>query len=230
MRRGVSRSALAALALALPWLAGCGGEHGDETSGAATTAAGEAATPAEGAASAGSADAGDAAGSSADAGPSAGTGSSAGVPERAELAARATALGTPLDLVYALDVPGFALARQSVGPAGDDGFQATWVSDADGRLIHLMVEDLGRPDADLHYDDGVRGFVRTEEGRTVTVDADPADVPRDVLREAAESAHPAGPTELAEILPEPQQSQPVERGDLPPEGDGAPLNPEGASG
>ena len=65
--------------------------------------------------------------------------------DRAELAERAAALDTTLDHVYALDVPGFTLATQSVSPSGDDGFQATYVSAGDGRMIHLDVEEPPKP-------------------------------------------------------------------------------------
>jgi hypothetical protein len=50
-------------------------------------------------------------------------------------------------------------------------------------------------------------------------------VDRDTLRAAAKAAHLADDQELDEILPHQQASaSPVERGDLPAEGDGAPDN------
>lgn len=54
---------------------------------------------------------------------------------------------------------------------------------------------------------------------------------RDTLRSAAQAAHPADDRELDEVLPEKTApASPVERGDLPPVGDGAPNNDVGVGG
>ncbi|WP_040910755.1 hypothetical protein [Wenjunlia vitaminophila] len=99
-------------------------------------------------------------------------------------------------------------------------------------------------------------YVREDSGRVIRLSADRDGVPRDTLREAADNTRHAGTDELAEAMPEgpadeqsgpeqsgpeqsgPEQSGPEqsgpERGDLPPEGDGAPRDPveltEGTSG
>ncbi|MEV6652070.1 hypothetical protein [Streptomyces sp. NPDC051219] len=68
----------------------------------------------------------------------------------------------------------------------------------------------------------------------VRLSADTARVDRETLRVAARSAHPADEAELDDLLPEAPGAasggQPVERGDLPPVGDGAPDNEGGTSG
>jgi hypothetical protein len=66
----------------------------------------------------------------------------------------------------------------------------------------------------------------------VRVNADIGTVDRATLRKAAEAAHAAGDAELDAVLPteRPGGGAPVERGDLPPVGDGAPDNGVGAGG
>jgi hypothetical protein len=101
-----------------------------------------------------------------------------------------------VELIYVTGLPGYELARQSVGVYGDDGFQSAYVSASDG----------------------------SSDRKTVN---------RDTLRRAAESAHRADDQELDAVLPElgaDSTGRPVERGDLPPVGDGAPDNGVGVSG
>ncbi|TDC74913.1 hypothetical protein [Streptomyces hainanensis] len=166
---------------------------------------------------------------------------------RGELEARAASLETALELVYVTEVSGYELAPMSVAPAGTDGFQSTYVSSTgDGSTIHLLV-DRGavdpttcdcEPDGDAVWyrpstDRGPHAYVRAEDGHTVTVEA-PADaVSRETLRTALDEAHVADDAELSATLPETPEGTPdapVERGDLPPHGDGAPIDPEGAAG
>ncbi|GAB2893794.1 hypothetical protein [Streptomyces mayteni] len=166
--------------------------------------------------------------------------------DRDELEARAASLETAIELVYVTEVSGYELAPMSVAPAGTDGFQSTYVSSSDGSTIHLIV-DRGtvdpaacgcEPDGDSVWyqdgtDSGTRAYVRAEDGHTVTVEA-PADaVSRETLRAAMDEAHVADDAELSATLPEAPEGAsdvPVERGDLPPNGDGAPIDPEGAAG
>ncbi|TDC27606.1 hypothetical protein E1265_01255 [Streptomyces sp. 8K308] len=163
-------------------------------------------------------------------------------PDRAELEARAAALESAVELVYVTEVSGFELAPQSVAPAGADGFQSTYVASADGATIHLVV-DRGtvdpatcgcEPDGEhVWYRAGdTHAYLREEDGHTVTVEGPSDTVTRETLRAALDEAHPADDEELAATLPEAQGDAgvPAERGDLPAHGDGAPVDPEGASG
>ncbi|MDT9680766.1 hypothetical protein RND61_01480 [Streptomyces sp. TRM76323] len=178
----------------------------------------------------------------------------ADVPDRAGLEARAAALQTRPEHVYVTEADGFDLAEQSVGVLGDDGFSATYVSPGGG-AITLAVERGGVDAASCaelpavsatgpagtpcekdgagwyRASDGAHAYVRAENGLRVRVSADRS-VDRDTLRGAAERAHRASDEELDAVLPElrPGAGEPVERGDLPPVGDGAPRNDVGASG
>ncbi|WP_411574427.1 hypothetical protein [Streptomyces fradiae] len=175
-------------------------------------------------------------------------------PDRAELEARAAALQTRPEHMYVTEADGFGLAEQSVGVLGDDGFSAAYAS-RDGGTFTLAVErggvdpascaDLPRTSAPApatcekdgpgwyRATDGAHAYVRVEDGLRIRVSADAGSVDRAVLRGAAERAHRASDAELDAVLPERRPGDaeaPVERGDLPPEGDGAPLDGVGVSG
>ncbi|MFI6586241.1 hypothetical protein [Embleya sp. NPDC050493] len=153
--------------------------------------------------------------------------------------------------VHVTEVPGYVLAPQSVAVYGDSGFQAVYVS-AQGRRIHLGV-DAGDPNsADCRPNppagetcvaDGTawyRGtsaehtYTRAGNGMVVRVWADPKEIDRATLYAALLAARPAEPSAAlpappASGTPAPRSAPttantPVERGDLPPVGDGAPLN------
>ncbi|MFG3154778.1 hypothetical protein ACGF7W_22325 [Streptomyces sp. NPDC048219] len=172
----------------------------------------------------------------------------------AELENRAQALGIAPELVYVTGSPGLTLAQQSVGVLGDDGFSATYLTGS-GALVRLsvdrgsMTEDTcpGLPvgdstggratcerDADAWYrtGGGQHEYALPENGHVVRLSADADAVPREVLREAAESVHRPDAAEAADTLPSPRPAAtaPVERGDLPPVGDGAPDNSVGLGG
>ncbi|AQS66895.1 hypothetical protein [Streptomyces pactum] len=192
----------------------------------------------------------------ADADPASGSSTrSAEAADQGELDARAQALGIAPELVYVTEAPGFSLARQSVGVLGDDGFSATWVSGETGAQLRLSVDRgsitaatcPGQPvgdmsgerttcerDGDAWYRTGAgrHEYAVLEEGHVVRVSGEADAVPRDVLREAALAAHRPDAAEAAGLLPsaEPAPSAPVERGDLPPFGDGAPDNSVDAGG
>ncbi|MGW8062571.1 hypothetical protein ACVV2G_09915 [Streptomyces ziwulingensis] len=190
----------------------------------------------------------------ADTGPGAG-GASAEAADRGELDARAQAMGVAPELVHLTEAPGFTLARQSVGVLGDDGFSATWVSDETGAHLGLSVDrgaitagtcreqpvgDMSGEHTTCERDGGI--WYRTGAGRheyavpgkgyVVRVFGEEGAVPRDVLRGAALAAHRPDAAEVAGLLPsvEPAPSTPVERGDLPRFGDGAPDNSVGVGG
>ncbi|MFE5256565.1 hypothetical protein [Streptomyces coelicoflavus] len=176
-------------------------------------------------------------------------GAPSGAPGEGELAVRAQAMGVAPELVYVTEAPGFTLAQQSVGVLGDDGFSATWVDGGTNALLRLAVDRgsitagtcPGQPvgdmsgehttcerDGDAWYRTGAgrHEYALPEEGYVVRVSAEQDAVPRDVLRAAALAAHRPDAAETDRLLPsaEPAPATPVERGDLPPFGDGAPDN------
>ncbi|MFE8911564.1 hypothetical protein [Streptomyces globisporus] len=183
--------------------------------------------------------------------------SSAGAaPGRVELEARARAVQTVAEHVWVTEAAGYALARQSVGVLGEDGFGSVY-TDPDGGQIRLSVERLPHAGADCTDGpasgsgreplvtcerDGEQWYRATESGHAyareqgdlvVTLSGTRQDVDRATLRSAALAAHRADDHELDQVLPpagEAAGQQPVERGDLPPVGDGAPNNDVGASG
>ncbi|MBL1103610.1 membrane lipoprotein [Streptomyces sp. 5-8] len=148
---------------------------------------------------------------------------SAPAPARSELDSRLRALGIAPELVYVTDVPGFTLAQQSVGVNGDDGFSvAYWAKN--GAVLHLYAERGSAADCP-------GGYVCREpvKGRVVRLGGEK--VAPDVVREAADAVHRPSPAELAGFLPPaPTATAPVERGDLPSYGDGAPDNSVGEGG
>ncbi|MQY10044.1 hypothetical protein SRB5_01480 [Streptomyces sp. RB5] len=182
---------------------------------------------------------------------------SSGNVDRSELEARARDAQVAIENVYVTEVADFDLAEQSVGVLGADGWSAIYVREGTGAQIRLGVDrrsidkstcpDLpvgvgtgGRPGAvECAEDDGSwyrvdaaqHEYATGVDGRVVRVNADLGAVDRDTLREAARAAHPASDAELDEVLPQRRDGGgPVERGDLPAEGDGAPDNGVGVGG
>ncbi|MEU1009936.1 membrane lipoprotein [Streptomyces sp. NPDC005890] len=142
---------------------------------------------------------------------------------RAELDERLRALGIAPELVYVTDVPGFTLAQQSVGVNGDDGFSASYWA-KDGAVLHLYAERGSAADCP-------EGYVcrAPAKGRVVRIGGEK--VAPGVLRRAADAVHRPAPEELAGLLPPPRTATaPVQRGDLPSHGDGAPDNSVGEGG
>lgn len=188
--------------------------------------------------------------SSADRSPSAGP-----APDRAELEARAGAAQLVTEHVWVTEAAGYTVARQSVGVLGDDGFGSSYTS-PDGGVLQLSVErrphavadctEASAPDGGQEplvtcERDGEHWYRATESGHAyareqgdlvITVSGAREQVDRATLRSAARAAHRADDHELDRLLPPGGGSgpQPVERGDLPPVGDGAPNNGVGASG
>ncbi|MFJ8074805.1 hypothetical protein ACIQ7Q_12960 [Streptomyces sp. NPDC096176] len=187
-----------------------------------------------------------------------GTETAGGGADRSELEARARAAQVAIENVYVTEVPGYEVAKQSVGVLGADGFSATYVKQGAGTQIRLGV-DRGAIDAascpkiPVGVGSGGMGgtveceqdgtnwyrtsgteheYVTEVDGRLVRLNADAGTVDRATLREAAEAAHAASDAELDAVLPPAREDagQPVERGDLPPAGDGAPNNEVGVGG
>ncbi|MFJ9636370.1 hypothetical protein [Streptomyces sp. NPDC101178] len=183
--------------------------------------------------------------------------SSAGpAPDRAELEARASAAQLVAEHVWVTEATGYALARQSVGVLGDDGFGSSYTA-PDGGMLQLSAER--RPHAVADCTDGSapaggqealvtcerdgeqwyratesgHAYAQEQDGLVITVSGAREQVDRATLRSAALAAHRADDHELDRVLPpagDGSGQQPVERGDLPPVGDGAPDNEVGASG
>ncbi|MEV7723550.1 hypothetical protein AB0P15_02300 [Streptomyces sp. NPDC087917] len=176
--------------------------------------------------------------------------------DRPALEERARAAQVAVENVYVTEVPGYEVAPQSVGVLGADGFSAVYVRQSTGSQIRLGVEQ-GSMDASscpkspiggggsgaavVCVKDGERWYrtdgaqheyVTEVDGRLVTLGADTGPVDRATLRAAARAAHRATDAEMDAVLPpaRPGTDAPVERGDLPPVGDGAPNNDVGASG
>jgi len=171
----------------------------------------------------------------------------------ARASARAEAAGTSSALVYVIDLPGYTLARGSVGVEGADGFGSVYVSSS-GARIHVSVERIGadappsapactamatgceEDDGWYRSDPGIHEFGRLEgppdRRHQVRVWTDPPFVDDATLKAAASTARPASAAEVEAVLPapdEPVRALPT-RGDLPPEGDGAPMNRPGVGG
>ncbi|WP_413759426.1 hypothetical protein [Streptomyces sp. MMBL 11-3] len=194
----------------------------------------------------------------ADAGAGTGTTSGTGAAaDPAELASRAEALGVAPEMVYVTEAPGFTVAEQSVGVFGDDGFHAAYFNPKTHAQLEMFVDRDTRTakgcptagsaqdgparkatcerDGDLWYRDGAdrHEYLVPRDGHVVRLVGDADRLDRAALRDAAEAVHRPDAAELAALLPPAPvtpATEPVERGDLPPAGDGAPDNGVGASG
>lgn len=152
-----------------------------------------------------------------------------------ELAGRAASIGVDPDVVYAVALDGFEPASQSAGVSGDAGFSVAYTSPAG--MVMLTTDPRGGTDTGCVAAGGQQECVAVHDGVAVTLSAAADVVDEDALRAAVAGAHPPSSDELAALFAsvpdggdEGGGGGPVERGDLPPEGDGAPLNPEGAAG
>ena len=166
-------------------------------------------------------------------------GAEGGTTDPAEAAAIATwsePAGIAPELVYVTEVDGFELATQSVGVMGDDGMSAIYVRSG-GREVGTVMLTTSRdlaPDVVLcpELPDSSEPMLRCAVERGgVHVALDGADVEAATLRAAAEAVRVPGEDELGYLFADvPRPETPVERGDLPPDGDGAPLNEPGPGG
>ncbi|WP_204285833.1 hypothetical protein [Microbispora amethystogenes] len=164
---------------------------------------------------------------------------------------RLRALGVAPDLVYLVDLPEYEMAEQSMGGVGEEGFGVFYTAPG-GRQVELRVDrgsfgdDVCRstpinlatpPDAlvlcihddvgwyrmagDRHEYVALRGDVLVKLSGGVT------DVSRAALKAAVAGAHRAVGDGKAGTTP---PRVPVERGDLPTAGDGAPGGEVGPGG
>lgn len=174
--------------------------------------------------------------------------------DRDVIAAHAGPLGIAPELVFSTQVDGYDLAPQSVGPGAADGMSATWFNQATGATLTIRT-DRGAPttescaqtplwdapeqavtcteeDGVWHRSGGgVHEYLAARDAASILVtgtgDAPPAD-----LRAAAEAVHVPSDAELELLFSDAPEAPPtpIERGDLPDNGDGAPMDPVGPGG
>ncbi|MCC2334982.1 hypothetical protein [Cellulomonas wangsupingiae] len=157
------------------------------------------------------------------------------------IAARVQAVGIAPDLVYVTDLDGFDLAAQSVGVMGNDGMSATYTR-VDGATMATVTLTTSRPTdpqpdpapvpcADLPDADAPVLACQVERGEAL-VRLDGQGVDAATLRAAGKAVRVPGAGELDTVFADvPEEiGPPVERGDLPEHGDGAPINPTGEGG
>ncbi|GAA3627810.1 hypothetical protein GCM10022223_51380 [Kineosporia mesophila] len=159
---------------------------------------------------------------------------------------RAQAAGFDVDLVYVTEVDGYQAVAGGSGVYGDAGYQGIYAS-ARGDDLRLTVE-RGSIDASSCAALPIPGATTADATVTCTRDGDGwrresggrqeyaltrgdalvrvSGTSADVVRSAAQDAHPAGADELEALLPPAPEI--VERGDIT--GDNAPDNGVGAGG
>ena len=146
--------------------------------------------------------------------------------------------GIAPELVYVTGVEGFELATQSVGVMGDDGMSAIYVRSGGGAVgtVKLTTSRDPAPNvvacAELPDSSGPQPVLRCAVERgDVHVALDGVDVGAATMRAAAEGVRVPSAEELSHLFADvPKAEVPVERGDLPPNGDGAPLDPPRVGG
>ena len=181
-----------------------------------------------------------------------GTGGGALSPdERAEYEPRAAAMGVDLDYVYVTEAEGYERATGGgTGVYGADAFQVQYTGGSghfsltvDGSALDAAacptLPVVGAPvSATVVCEQDGDGWYRTVPGgdlreyamrhgeQTVRATARGGAVDRATLKQAAENARPATAGELDEMLPScPKPCKGTDRGDLPKNGDGAPVDP-----
>lgn len=182
----------------------------------------------------------------------AGAGADAADPD--SIAERASVVGIAPDLVYTTDIDGYDLAPQSVGPGAADGMSATWFNAATGAMVTIRTDhgDLtadscaetplwDAPDQPVTctQEDGVwhrtgagiHEYIAVADGALIRVSG-MNDAAREDLRAAAEAVHVPSDAELKRLFSDVPEvaPEPVERGDIPENGDGAPVDPVGPGG
>jgi hypothetical protein len=145
--------------------------------------------------------------------------------------------GIAPELVYVTEIDGFDLATQSVGVMGDDGMSAAYVRLAGGDGGTVMLTTARGPATAVAACDELPDTVEAplrcsvERGDAYVV-LEGQGVEASTLRAAADAVRVPREDELDHLFTDlPALSgTPVERGDLPPGGDGAPIDPPGAGG
>ena len=155
-----------------------------------------------------------------------------------EIARWSEAVGIAPELVYVTEIDGFTLNTQSVGVMGDDGMSAIYVRQ-DGEALSIVALTTSReagpddvPCADLPDAPEPAPALRCVVDRgDASIALDGEGVAAATLRAAAEAVRVPPQNDLDQLFSDvPVPEEPVERGDLPPEGDGAPINDVGVGG
>ena len=169
------------------------------------------------------------------------------------IAEYADAVGIAPDLVYTTEVDGYDLAPQSVGPGAADGMSATWVDGDTGAMLTIRT-DRGEltaascvqlplwdaPDETVSCTEdgdvwrrsggGVDEYIAVRGGALIRVTGMNGATPAD-LGAAADSVRVPSSAELELLFSDLEApGEPVERGDLPENGDGAPIDTVGPGG
>jgi hypothetical protein len=181
---------------------------------------------------------------------------SAGTPADAEaIAADANRAGIAPELVYTTDVEGYDLAPQSVGPGAESGMSATWFNATTGAVVTIRTDSGEMTDASCtatpmwdvadspvecteeadgiwhRTAGGIHEYIAARDGVLVRVTGDSGTPQADLLAAASAVRVPSG-AELDVLFSDLRNrpSAPIERGDLPKNGDGAPIDPGGEGG
>ncbi|MET9242615.1 hypothetical protein [Nonomuraea sp. NPDC003709] len=142
--------------------------------------------------------------------------------------------GAAPELMYVVDLPGYEVSEQSVGVINDDGFGAVYTS-PDGKRVELRIDRgpyvrTGTCERDgggwYAVNGGEQEYVAVRKDHHIRLICPVGQVDRAVLKQAAQGARPATGTGP----PAPSPPAPVERGDLPRNGDAAPIRRRGPGG
>ncbi|GGH41970.1 hypothetical protein [Microbacterium album] len=170
------------------------------------------------------------------------------------IAERANAVGVAPELVYTTELDGYRLAPQSVGVVGAEGLSASWFNEATGAVLTIRSEHgeltaascpetplwdaLGGPVTCTEQEgvwhrtlDGTHEYVAVRDGASIRVTG-MNNAPQAELLAAAKAVRVPSEAELEGLFSDAPRhpAGPVERGDLPDHGDGAPIDPSGPGG
>lgn len=174
----------------------------------------------------------------------------------ADIAERVSHLGVDPALVVTTTIEGYDLAPQSVNETDEGGVTATWANPGTGDTITVRTEPgemdaagcaglqmWGGDEATCTQDgttwhratEGIDEYAVVEDGRTVfVIGGDGFGAPPEDLRNAAAGLRTPTVAEVdrmfAELEQRAERHGPVERGDLPEDGDGAPIDTGGEGG
>lgn len=183
------------------------------------------------------------------------TGASGAAASTSTIDEYAQAAGIQPDLVYTTEIDGYDLAPQSVGAGAAEGMTATWFNQSTAAMVTIRT-DTGEMTANscaqtpvwdasdevvscTDEGDGIwrrvagttQEYMATRDGATIRVTGDNGAPASDLLA-AAKALHVPSEAELDLLfsdLPD-APATPVVRGDLPENGDGAPIDPTGPGG
>jgi hypothetical protein len=170
------------------------------------------------------------------------------------IAELASAVGVAPELVFTTEVDGYDLAPQSVGQGAADGMTATWFNSSTGAMLTIR-SDFGAlteesctetplweatgvsvtcadEDGMWHRSGGdTHEYVAVRDGALIWVSGMDGASQEDLLT-AARNVRVPSEAELEHLFSDAPVTpgEPVERGDLPENGDGAPIDPTGPGG